>query len=513
MKNQIIYILLIILIFLWYSDICAQNPTLEVGDSAPEIAAFKWIKGIPITTFEKGKVYVVEFGATWCKPCIAAIPHLTALAKTNTEKLNVISFFVMEHTTSSDTMKNPIYVDRVEKFVQKQGDKMGYTVAVDGPRKTMEKNWLNAAGLTGIPQTFIVDKNGFIAWVGVSTRFKVIEEVVDWVMSDDYTLSKAIGYYEKAKENKVTYDHSMPLLINDNGGLDEEDYLFRSIIRKSRIQLKSPNLQYVSSRFWYDNDKEFYYYPRPGLAQWVNMPLIDLYYVAYGDTLPNQVYHRYTDTNEFRDTIAYPYEKRSYGNFWYEPVLEVSDPSPFQPMAWHARKSSKSPLDNKYDYSVQVPKDRASARFIQKVMQRDLKSYFGYEVTVETRDMPCWKLKATKKARKLLKTETPGKKWNVTYPDGLDGKFVFTNATTRDVIWDLGSRFGYQGYDHGNLPIEAQAPFIDATGLTDIQFDFVFHKEHQTDFQAFREYLESLGLVLEKSTRPMKVVVIRDHVQ
>ena len=43
----------------------AQKITLRVGDQAPPIKAIKWLKGQPTQELEKGKVHVVEFGATW----------------------------------------------------------------------------------------------------------------------------------------------------------------------------------------------------------------------------------------------------------------------------------------------------------------------------------------------------------------------------------------------------------------------------------------------------------------
>ena len=52
---------------------------LKVGDPAPPIKVGEWVKGDSVAGFEPGKVYVMEFWATWCPPCVAAIPHISEL--------------------------------------------------------------------------------------------------------------------------------------------------------------------------------------------------------------------------------------------------------------------------------------------------------------------------------------------------------------------------------------------------------------------------------------------------
>src|SRR5690606_31445154 len=94
--------------------------TLYVGDKAPDITVSKWVKGDPVTGFEKGKTYVVEFWATWCGPCRESIPHLTELQKAYKDKVRFIGVSVGEFNQAD-----------VEPFVQKMGDRMVYAVAMD----------------------------------------------------------------------------------------------------------------------------------------------------------------------------------------------------------------------------------------------------------------------------------------------------------------------------------------------------------------------------------------------
>jgi thiol-disulfide isomerase/thioredoxin len=134
------------------STALGQRKSLEVGDAAPGLQIDTWVKGDE-TAIETGKVYVVEFWATWCPPCRKSIPHLTKLQQEYGEKGLTIIGISNEKT------------DKVKPFVQQQGDKMDYTVAVDR-RDATNRAWMKAANKKGIPTAFIVDQKGKIAFIG-----------------------------------------------------------------------------------------------------------------------------------------------------------------------------------------------------------------------------------------------------------------------------------------------------------------------------------------------------------
>jgi len=125
----------------------------KLGDKAASLDGIKYIKGDPVS-FEEGKVYVVEFWATWCPPCRTSIPHLTEVQKKYKDK----GVTVIGITNEKD-------IEKVKTFVTEQGDKMDYTVAVDAERKVSE-GYMKAYAQRGIPAAFIVDKKGNVAWVG-----------------------------------------------------------------------------------------------------------------------------------------------------------------------------------------------------------------------------------------------------------------------------------------------------------------------------------------------------------
>ena len=150
----------------------AAGTMLNIGSPAPAIKVEKWIKGTPVQGFEKGKVYVVEFWATWCGPCRAAMPHLSELALKYTNKVTFTGVSVFER--GEGTTK------KVEAFVKDMGDKMAYNVCADGSAAFMAANWMEAAGEPGIPCTFVVGVDGKIAWIGHPTK---LEDVLDQVLA------------------------------------------------------------------------------------------------------------------------------------------------------------------------------------------------------------------------------------------------------------------------------------------------------------------------------------------
>lgn len=170
--------------------------TLKVGDPAPPIVVRKWIKGTPVTQFQSGMVYVVEFWATWCGPCQAAMPHLSDLAEKYKDKAIVLSIDVKED-------KKTDFLPKVERLVKYSGDRMRYTIAVDATGDIMEKTWLNAIGSNGIPELFIIDQQGKIAWHG---HPNFVDDVLEAVVNGNYDEAGKKRIEAALKEKNQLYD-------------------------------------------------------------------------------------------------------------------------------------------------------------------------------------------------------------------------------------------------------------------------------------------------------------------
>ncbi len=176
----------------------AQAGKLNVGDPAPALKVANWVKGKSFSKFAKGKVYVVEFWATWCGPCKVSIPHLTELAKKYAGKVTFTGVDVWENSGGD---KSP-FLDKVSKFVDKMGDKMAYNVATDDLDGTVATDWMKAAGQNGIPTAFVIDQNSRVAWIGhpMSDMDSVLEKVIakKW----DFTAYRKQMAEQQAKEEE-----------------------------------------------------------------------------------------------------------------------------------------------------------------------------------------------------------------------------------------------------------------------------------------------------------------------
>lgn len=167
-----------------------EAPALRAGMPAPEFKVEKFLRGTPFTSLEKGKVYVIEFWATWCGPCIVTMPHLSELQHEFGPKgVTICGVNIWEEPEYTEAT-----LGKAAKFVDARPDAMAYTVAFDGAAKHMDGAWMQAAGRKGIPSAFVVDREGNIAWIGHPRDLDMVLDGVtrgDWSVSDGPAQIKA----------------------------------------------------------------------------------------------------------------------------------------------------------------------------------------------------------------------------------------------------------------------------------------------------------------------------------
>ncbi len=113
-----------------------------IGRQAPALNYTRVFDGKPTSLKEQeGKVLLVNYWATWCKPCLKEIPDLKAIeAKYKAKGLKVLMISDEE-------------VDRLQKFAKKFDItlEIGTTPTFDWAKLGNER-----------PATFIIDKNGVV---------------------------------------------------------------------------------------------------------------------------------------------------------------------------------------------------------------------------------------------------------------------------------------------------------------------------------------------------------------
>lgn len=174
---------------------------LTIGDPAPEMKYSKWLKGKPVKSFNRDRMYVVEFWATWCGPCVQAMPHLSELSKKYKDKATFIGVNIWEKTGEQPYESS---LPSVTKFVKSMGDKMAYSVVADNNDQHMANQWMVRAGQNGIPATFLI-REGKVIWIGHPIK---LDSIINLVENGSYDMAAVKKSFEetRARSEKRTAD-------------------------------------------------------------------------------------------------------------------------------------------------------------------------------------------------------------------------------------------------------------------------------------------------------------------
>lgn len=123
---------------------CGEGPVAVVGNPAPRLDTVDMKGDVWSLSKHKGQVVFVNFWATWCAPCREEMPSMQRLYEnTSKDKFEMLALFNNDKKTV------------VKDFVAKLG--------LSIPILSDEYNFAGTKyGLTGLPETFIVDKQGVI---------------------------------------------------------------------------------------------------------------------------------------------------------------------------------------------------------------------------------------------------------------------------------------------------------------------------------------------------------------
>jgi len=128
--------------FFWQSR---KSPPVEEGSQAPNFTLSLMNGGEVSLDDYKGKVVLLNIWATWCNPCRDEMPYMEQLYQSMEGKPFEILAASIDTRGSKD----------VEPFVNMLG--LTFPVLLDSDKKVN-----NMYQATGVPETFIIDKNGIV---------------------------------------------------------------------------------------------------------------------------------------------------------------------------------------------------------------------------------------------------------------------------------------------------------------------------------------------------------------
>ena len=140
------------------SDALAAD--LGIGSEAPALDVEHWVQDgngffKPVTTFDAGKVYVVEFWATWCGPCIQQIPYLKKIQKEFRGKnIKFVSISTDEPLKSGGSWEAA--EKKWKNFVKQKS--LGGVQLWSG----QDFSFQQAYEISGIPRFILIDDKGLI---------------------------------------------------------------------------------------------------------------------------------------------------------------------------------------------------------------------------------------------------------------------------------------------------------------------------------------------------------------
>jgi len=167
-------------LLLQLTAVCGDE--LAVGSKAPPLDIEHWIQKpahrgaefAPVEKFELGKIFVIEFWATWCPPCRTSMPHLADLQRAYVDKdVTIISVSDEDLETVTSFLDTKANDDRTYREIT-----AGYLLSAD-PDGSVSRDYMEASGQGGIPTAFIVGRTGEIEWIGHPMAMdEPLEEIV-----------------------------------------------------------------------------------------------------------------------------------------------------------------------------------------------------------------------------------------------------------------------------------------------------------------------------------------------
>lgn len=194
---------------------------LRIESLAPPLKVESWLRGQPLPSFQPGKVYIVQFWATWYQPSIAAMRHLVQLqARYKDSGLEIIGI------ASHECARTPKETQaKLEAWLTKNVPNANYRIAFECTGK-LNEFWARSDLSWGVPTSFVVNREGCIAFVGCPMQ---LDDVIPEVLNSNCQTSNG------AKYSEVEFHSTRPLVVDLDGSLLLTDTLYESFLDVVRL--------------------------------------------------------------------------------------------------------------------------------------------------------------------------------------------------------------------------------------------------------------------------------------
>jgi RNA polymerase sigma factor (sigma-70 family) len=146
------------------------EPKCRDGQPAPQTAG-KDLEGKPMALADfKGRIVVLDFWGSWCKPCRAAIPALKDLAVKYADQ-GVVVLGVASENTAEDAVKVA------------SAEKMPWRSWFDRREENDDSPIVTAWGITTFPTVAVVDRQGIIRFLKGGANAEEVANILDALLA------------------------------------------------------------------------------------------------------------------------------------------------------------------------------------------------------------------------------------------------------------------------------------------------------------------------------------------
>lgn len=418
-----------------------QITPLNIGDTVPDLLLQHIVNHTPTTgrlSDYKGKIILLDFGATWCAPCVAELPRLDSMKRAFDDRMEIF----------------PITVEPVSTIQKQIYGKTAFR-HLSLPYVSLDSSYYKAIwplfAFRGIPHSVLLDGNRRI--LAITGTRNISTQAISAVL-------KGEKINLPLKKDLADFDYDLPLMENPM----IKDVVFRSQLSHRIKGISSKQVYHIANA------------TQPAYINYFNSDLLGFYLACLGKPL----YYRVS-------------------RLWWK---DVEEPDRYRNPRNRDSRMAEEWLNN-YSYCYGISMQGADRWKLLDAMRRDLDGYLWRQykghVYADTQEVDCY----------LLKTLT-GK----LIPHSLKGADLQQAMRNNDII-----------FRNGNASLLAESleaclawiPFVTEvkdTSHTTIHIPLSVIKECTDKHivtDALATILKTHGLYLEKSRRPVEMLVIKEE--